>query len=208
MRLALFVEGHTERKVLPAFLKRWLDPRLPQPVGIDVIRFEGWQHYRREVATKVRLQLSGKRSAKTLAAVGLLDLYGPTIYPADKITAQERYRWAKQQLEKEVGHPRFRQHFAVHELEAWLLAQPGSLRPEIAKALPASIQRPETVDFEEPPKKLLARLYRDKLRKPYGEILDGASLFSRLDPETAAARCPYLRLLLEDLLQLAAPGET
>lgn len=205
MRIALFVEGHTERKVLPAFLKRWLDPRLPQPVGIDVIRFEGWQHYRREIATKVRLQLSGKTAGKTLAAFGLLDLYGPTFYPADRLAAEDRYKWAKQHLEKVVGHPRFRQHFAVHELEAWLLAQPQSLRPEISKALPAAIQRPETVDFDEPPKKLLSRLYRDKLKRAYAELIDGATLFSKLDPETAASKCPYLRLLLEDLLQLAAP---
>jgi hypothetical protein len=127
-------------------------------------------------------------------------------YPAERVTAEDRYTWAKQHLEKDVGHPRFRQHFAVHELEAWLLAQPQSLRPEIVKALPASIQRPETVDFNEPPKKLLSRLYRDKLRKPYAELIDGATLFSKLDPETAASKCPYLRALLEDLLKLAAPG--
>ncbi len=43
MKFILFVEGYTEDKVLPQFLKKWLDPRLTQPVGIKTVRFEGWQ---------------------------------------------------------------------------------------------------------------------------------------------------------------------
>ena len=50
MKFILFVEGHTERQVLPAFLKRWLDAQLAQPVGIKVVRFEGWPHYESEIA--------------------------------------------------------------------------------------------------------------------------------------------------------------
>ncbi|AUX46272.1 uncharacterized protein SOCE26_077770 [Sorangium cellulosum] len=42
MKIVLFVEGHTE-KALPELLKRWLDPRLPQPIGIKIARFEGWR---------------------------------------------------------------------------------------------------------------------------------------------------------------------
>ena len=34
MKFVLFVEGYTEDKALPKFLKRWLDPRLGKPVGI------------------------------------------------------------------------------------------------------------------------------------------------------------------------------
>jgi len=34
MKFILFVEGRTEDKALPAFLKKWLDPRLESPVGI------------------------------------------------------------------------------------------------------------------------------------------------------------------------------
>lgn len=42
MKFVLFVEGHTEQKAVPSFLKRWLDPRLRQPVGIRTVRFDGW----------------------------------------------------------------------------------------------------------------------------------------------------------------------
>ncbi len=52
MRFVLFVEGAAE-ETLPAFLKRWLDPRLTRPIRITSVRFEGWGHYREEVAKKV-----------------------------------------------------------------------------------------------------------------------------------------------------------
>lgn len=45
MKIVLFVEGYTEKKALPDFLKRWLDFRLPAPVGIKTVRFEGWSEY-------------------------------------------------------------------------------------------------------------------------------------------------------------------
>ena len=69
MRFILFVEGHTE-KALPAFLKRWLDPRLPQPIGITPVPFKGWRHYRDEIARKVALNLTGKSGADVLGAIG------------------------------------------------------------------------------------------------------------------------------------------
>ena len=42
MKFILFVEGHTESKAVPSFLKRWLDPRLSKPIGIQSVRFDGW----------------------------------------------------------------------------------------------------------------------------------------------------------------------
>lgn len=41
MRFILFVEGYTENKALPQFLKKWLGPKIPNPVGIKTVRFEG-----------------------------------------------------------------------------------------------------------------------------------------------------------------------
>ena len=203
MKLVLFVEGATERASLPDLFKRWLDPRLGQRLGFRVVRFEGWRHYYDEIARKVALNLSGKAGADVVGGVGLLDLYGPTFYPGHTTASAERYAWAKEHLEQRVGHPRFRQHFAVHETEAWLLAQPELLAPEVGRALPGRTALPETVNFDEPPARLLERLYRQKIGRPYRKVIDGASLFRSLSPEKAAERCPNLRRLLEDMLALA-----
>ena len=136
MKFVLFVEGHTEKLAVPQFLKRWLDPRLARPVGIKVSRFEGWNEYARDIRQKVELNLSGKSGSDVIAGIGLLDLYGPTIYPAELADVASRLAWAKEHFERLTGHPRFRQHFAVHELEAWLLAEPAVLPRAVREALP------------------------------------------------------------------------
>jgi hypothetical protein len=183
VKFVLFVEGHTEKAAVPSLLKRWLDPKLARPVRITPVRFEGWAHYRSELAKRVRLHLSGSGGNDVIAAIGLLDLYGPTFYPPDKQAVSDRIKWAKKYFEDQVGSPRFAQHFAVHEIEAWLLADPQNLPRDLRDALPG--KEPEAVNFNEPPGKLLEHLYREKLKRTYGKRLDGSNLFSRLDPAIA-----------------------
>lgn len=43
MKFVRLVEGHTERAVLADFFKRWLDPQVPEPIGIQTVRHDGWQ---------------------------------------------------------------------------------------------------------------------------------------------------------------------
>ncbi len=204
MKLVIFVEGYTEEKVLPKFFKKWLDPQLAQPIGIKVVRFNGWRHYVDEIATKVSLNLSGKIGADVVGAIGLLDLYGPTFYPPHITSAEARYDWAKAHLESKVSDSRFRQHFAVHETEAWLLADPALFPSAVTAALPGRCDKPETVNFNEPPAKLLERLYSEKLRRPYKKVTDGANLFERLSPDTARRKCPYLGRLLAEMNAVAS----
>lgn len=201
MKFVLFVEGHTEKLAVPQFIKRWLDPHLSRPVGIKVSRFEGWNEYARDIRQKVELNLSGKSGSDVIAAIGLLDLYGPTIYPHEIADVAARRAWAKEHFERLTRHPRFRQHFAVHELEAWLLAEPTVLPRAVREALPAT--PPERVNFNEPPAKLLDRLYSNKLNRRYKKTTDGTNLFRMLDPAIAYAKCPHLKLLLDDMLQMA-----
>ncbi len=203
MKFVLFVEGHTEKLIGPALLKRWLDPQLRERVGIKIVRFEGWHDYVKEIRKKVELNLSGKTGADVIACIGLLDLYGPTFYPPGVETADDRWAWAKRHLQDEVGNDLFRQHFAVHELEAWLLADPSILPAAVKNALPGKSERPETINFDEPPAKLLERVYREKLKRRYKKTVDGASLFSRLDPQVAYNKCPYFKRLADDMLELA-----
>jgi hypothetical protein len=102
MKFVLFVEGYTEDKALPKFLKKWLDPRLAQPVGIKVVRFEGWQELVKDTPKKALMHLNGPDKGDIIAVIALMDLYGPTFYPNDKKTGDERYDWAKKDLEKRV----------------------------------------------------------------------------------------------------------
>lgn len=204
MKFLLFTEGFTEKKALPEFLKRWLDPQLKQKAGIKVVRFNGCGQYLEDVAMKAKMHLNGSDGGDIIAVIGLLDLYGPTFYPTEKTTAQDRYDWAKKKIEKAVDHVKFRQHFAVHECEAWLLSDPAGFPTAVKRALkPVQCAQPETVNFNQPPKKLLNKLYGELTGRNYKEVTHGAELFGKLDPDVPYAKCPRLQAMLDDMLALA-----
>lgn len=198
MNFALFVEGKTERAI-PAFLKRWLDPRLSRPVGVAPVNLQGSGGYLKNFAQRARRDLD---SGKLTAVIGLLDLYGaPLSFPPNS-TTDAKYTWAKAELEQRVGHPRFRQHFAVHETEAWLLSDAEIFPAAIRARLENSANQPESVNFQQPPAKLFQQAYR-AVGREYKKVVDGSALFGRLDPNRAYERCPHLRMLLDDMLSLA-----
>ncbi len=204
MKFILFVEGYTEKKALPAFLKRWLDPQLRQPVGIQTVRFEGWAELRKDVRKKAHLYLNGPQQDDILAVIGLLDLYGPTFYPDHLENAEDRNRWAKKDIEDEVNHPRFRQFFLVHEVEAWLLSQPELFPSAVRRAFPGRVSQPESVNFQQPPSELLQKLFKEKLKQTYKKVTHGKNLFDKLDPSVAYNKCPNLLELLDEMLRLAS----
>ncbi|MFM8333787.1 MAG: DUF4276 family protein [Candidatus Methylumidiphilus sp.] len=204
MKFIMFVEGYTEDKALPKFLQRWLDSRLPQRVGIKTIRFEGWSELVKDAPQKAKLHLCGPKGGDIIAVISLLDLYGPTFdYPKDKTSPDEKYDWAKQNIEKQVGQDRFFQFFAVHEVEAWLLSDPRLFPLEIQSAFPSKIKLPETVNCNEPPAKLLERLYPLHIRRKYKKVTNGKDLFDKLDPNIAYDKCPNLKAMLDKMLELA-----
>lgn len=202
MKFVLFVEGHTEQGAIPEFLKRWLDPRLRQEVRIKPVRFEGKDEFLRKIDIRVREHLGSPDGDQILAAIGLLDLYGPA-YPHDRRSAAERYEWGKRRWERKIGSPRFRMFYAVHEIEAFILSDPRILPPGIRDGLPKRIERPESVNFHEPPSKLLERLYLKRLRRSYKKAIDGTKLFRRLDPEVVYAKCPHFASMVDEMLQIA-----
>jgi hypothetical protein len=203
MKFVLLVEGYTEQKAIPAFLKRWLDPRLSQRVGIQIVRFEGWPELVDDMRDRALMYLESPGSTEIIAVIALLDLYGPTIYPDHLDSAEERLAWATKEFESRVGRDRFKVFFAVHEVEAWLLSNPELFPTPIRKALPAKTVRPETVNFDEPPAKLLQRLYRDRSGRTYKKVTNGKALFDQLDPQAVYDKCPHFRQMMEDMLQLA-----
>jgi hypothetical protein len=206
MRFILFVEGHTENKSLPNFLKKWLDPRLDNPVGIRTIRFEGWPELVKDAPLKAKMHLEGPAKDDIIAVISLLDLYGPTFYPHHVEKYDDRYEWGKKYIEDMVNQPRFFQFFAVHEVEAWLLSQPGIFPLKVKDALSEKTKTPELVNFNEPPAKLLERLYPLHIKKTYKKVVNGKELFDKLDPNIAYHKCPKLKELLDKMLELAQPG--
>ncbi len=205
-QIALFVEGDTERgearrRTLPGFIHNWLDPQLPQGrrVGITPVKFQGVSNYLDGLQKKVALYLDDGRAN---FVVGLVDLCG---IPASRIDLSQ-YATVKDKIVAARAHmrsivpkeyrDRFRQHFAVHEVEAWLLAYPeewpAAVRDQITR------RAPEQVDLTEPPAKFLKRILGR-----YKKTTTAMNLFPKVDPQVAIDKCPFLRQFMEDLLSLA-----
>ncbi len=203
MKFVFFVEGYTEQKALPKLLRSWLNPRLNERIGIDVVRCEGCAELLKDLRKRVRLYLESPNGRDIIAVVALLDLYGPDILPRGLTSVEERVRWATSRYLEQVSDQRFRMFFAVHEIEAWLLSDPTHLPPTVQHALLGKARQPETVDFDTPPSKLLDRLYRQAENRAYSKLRDGATLFGRLSAETVYEKCPHFREMMDDLLTLA-----
>jgi len=88
MKFILFVEGPTEQRAVPKFLKRWLDNKLKLKIGIKVVKFQGWAKMVNDMPKKTQMYLEGPDQHDIIAVIGLLDLYGPTFYPTNKKTSK------------------------------------------------------------------------------------------------------------------------
>ena len=147
--------------------------------------------------------LDGPDAGELVGVVGLLDLYGLDIYPPNVTTVQQRYEWGVRHFQDQVDRDKFRMFFAVHEFEAWILGQPDILPRAVRDSLPPKTAKPEKVDFDEPPAKLLNRLYLSCTRKSYKKTTYGKQLFDRLDPNVVVEACPYLKEMLGQMLTMA-----
>lgn len=208
MRVLLFVEGETERDGLPPLLARLIRETADVNVKVQPICFRGAQNYLKEIATKVGLYLKDPKARDIVAAVGFVDLYGLNIpLPNwEKASTADKVAIGRKHIESEVGNARFRQYFAVHETEALILADTEQLPPEVRKSLPGKCIRPEEVNHDQPPSKLLDRLYRDKVGRPYRKTVDGINLLRSLSYSSLVAKCPYFRAMLDDLTALIKAG--
>lgn len=203
MKFILFVEGETEGIAVGPFLKRWLDAELEKPVGLKVVRFQGAGELIR-VAPERALRALNSPKGDVLAVFALLDLYEcPLPYPSHQMTVDERIKWGKEYMEKRIGHPRFRQFFAVHETEARLLSDVSTFPTQFQASLTAKSRNPEAVNFDEPPATLLENLYRTRIPSGYQKTTEGPALFRKLNPQMAYDRCPSLKALLDEMLLLA-----
>ena len=132
-----------------------------------------------------------------------MDLYGlgDVIDLSRFVTVEDKITASRNQFEKIIPRNyrnRFRQHFAVHELEAWLLAYPNEW-PEIIREQLRKIKEPEKVNFQESPAKLLKRL----MKKRYSKTVFASKISPKVDPDVADQKCPNLRLMLNEILEVA-----
>jgi hypothetical protein len=203
VKFVLFVEGTTEKLGLPEFLGRWMnDPKhgLPRRVGFNVVAFDGCPNLEKKSTSFAESRLSVEGANEIIAVIGIMDLHGSS-FNNQSLSVNERTKKGQLLMEKAVGKLKFRQHFAVHDVEAWLLSDPR-IFPEKMQGDIKRKPRPEMVNGRQPPGKYLESIYH-KHGESYRKALYGAKLFAALDPNIAYAKCPHLKMMLDDMLKLA-----
>lgn len=97
MRFVLFVEGDTEQKSLPQFLKRWLDPRLGTALGVKPIIIGTWSA---KACRLIQAGLDEPRQPDIVEGIGLLDLYGLPSSRDMRSVVEEWYRAKVEEIER------------------------------------------------------------------------------------------------------------
>ena len=199
MKFVMLVEGKTEKGVLQQFLDRFLNKKLENRVGVKIAIAVSLK----DLKIKATNYLTSPNSSDYIAVIGLRDLYGFEEIKRGNRSKDEFYTYAIDKIEKEINQPKFKMFFAVHELEAWLFSQPDIFHRKIQSQIKHIGSQPEQINFDHPPAKLLGEIYRNHLGKNYGKTTDGWNLFNSLDPGVACEKCPKLKEMLDEMLELA-----
>jgi Domain of unknown function (DUF4276) len=198
VRIAVIVEGETERVFLP-FLRSFLESRIPGRMPRLVPRpFDG------RIPTSARLKRlverlinDGIHSAD--AVIALTDVYTGTIPPqfVDAADAKAKMRaWVGQ-------NPNFHPHAAQYDFDAWLLPYWPKIQQLAGSNRASPGPNPEQVNHDNPPAHRLREAFRSGSRgRAYVKPRDAGRILKDQDLLVAVQNCPELKSLVNTILTL------
>ena len=196
MRIALIVEGRTEKAFLP-FLRDFLRIRLPNAMpNIDPLPYNGRIPTGEKLRRVVDKLLSGPQAANKVVA--LTDVYTGT-QPPDFVDAAD----AKAKMRRWVGtEPRFHPHTAQYDFEAWLLPFWPSIQRLAGHNRACPPGNPEDVNHNNPPAHRIGEIFEiGKCRHSYVKPRDAARILRENDLSVAVGRCSELKELVNTILR-------
>ena len=216
----VLVEGQTEERFVNECLRPYLEEKelVLVPTKVTTSRPIGAAHHKGGVTSygKVRgdlRRLLGNKGASVVTT--LLDYYAlpMDLGMADRSTRpapRSRVEHVEAAWATEVRDRRFVPHIVLHELEAWVFADPAQLAPhmfnddEAAVAAIAAIARehatPEDIDDgrDTAPSRRLKRAFR-----PYQKTLHGVEALKAIGVEGICRACPHAAAWLDLLVAVA-----
>ena len=202
MRIALIIEGDTERAFLP-HLRRFLQGHLPNRMPrLDPFPYDG------RIPTRGKLQrvvnnLLNDRKRPADHVIALTDVYTGSP-PPDFLNAQD----AKHKMREWVGpNERFHPHAAQYDFEAWLLPYWDDIQQLARHNRNAPPGNPELVNHDNPPSHRISEIFRiGKCRGHYVKPRDAGRILRDNDLSVAIDQCPELKALVNTIL--SASGGT
>ncbi|MBI4384984.1 MAG: DUF4276 family protein [Nitrospinae bacterium] len=198
MKIALIVEGKTEKAFMPhlrKYLERHLAGCMP---SLDPLPYGGriptGDQLKRIVSNLLE---NGRNPADHVIA--LTDVYTGPQSPDFK-DAQD----AKTKMRQWVGNePRFHPYAAQHEFEAWLLPYWSCIQKLAGRNKAAPSSTPETVNHHNPPSRRIKEIFRiGQHRNHYIKPRDADRILRDNDLGVAVSQCPELKALINTILSV------
>lgn len=199
MRIALIVEGRTERAFLPA-LRRYLTASLADNMpNIDVKPQDGRIPKGEELKRLVEKLLSGPRAYD--AVIALTDVYtNKDLNKRDFTDAEDAKRKMREWVE---GNPQFYPHAAQHDFEAWLLPYWDTIKAMAGHNRNAPPGKPEDVNHDKSPAYHIAEIFRIGVKRDkYVKPREAAAILDKNDLGVAISQCPELKSFINTILTL------
>ena len=193
MRIAILVEGQTEKVFLP-FVRQFLNNRHQGPLPkLRSIKYDG----------RIPKEEKLKRCVENLLrdgddyVIALTDVYTGTDDFKDAADAKQKMKdWAG-------NNNRFHPHAAQHDFEAWLLPYWDDIKKIAKHNKNAPSGQPESVNHNNPPSWHLKELFRVGAgTRDYIKTRDAKKILEGKDLRIAADACPELKSFLNTILTL------
>lgn len=192
MTIRVYTEGEAEEKALGPLLRRELEALRDCRWRIETRCVPGKERLLKQIAKRVRLAVE---TDGVDAVFALVDFH-PDTRPLEELKAE-----MGRHVDKD-HRGRFHPHVAVHDLEAWILADHGPLQRRLHTAL-KGWDSPESVDMLKPPKRHINELFLSHIRHAYKETIDAPKLLGQADTNLIARKCPHFKAFRDDLLSVA-----
>ncbi|MBF0147040.1 MAG: DUF4276 family protein [Magnetococcales bacterium] len=196
MRIALIVEGKTEKVFIPhlrSFLHRELEGRMP---ALDPFPYDG----RIPKEDKLRRIVNSLFRQRADHVIALTDVY-TGIKPPEFIDATDAKHKMRQWVPNE---PRFHPHAAQYDFEAWLLPYWPAIQRLAGHNRSAPKGVPESVNHDNPPAHRIQQLFAaGHCRQHYSKPRDAGRILRESDLSVAIGQCPELKSLVNTILVLS-----
>lgn len=199
MRIAIIVEGKTERAFMP-YLRGYLETRLAgQMPRLDPVPYDG-RIPTDDKLKRVVVNLLTNRNRPADHVIALTDVYTGT-HPPEFTDAAD----AKGKMRRWVGDdPRFHPHAAQYDFEAWLLPYWETIQRLAGHNRAAPGGSPEDVNHTNPPAHRLREIFQiGDCRDSYVKPRDAGRILKESDLPVAVSRCPELKAFVNTILAVS-----
>ena len=198
MRIAILVEGQTERAFKPyllAYLKTRLAGQMPK---LDFMPYDG----RIPTGDKLKRHVQNLLDNRTQPADAVIAL--TDVYTGSKPLEFENAEDAKKKMRDWVGvEKRFHPHVALHDFEAWLLPFWEKIQKLAGSNRKSPGSSPEKVNHLKSPAQRLNEVFRvGSKRSRYVKVRDAGRILKDEDLSVSISACPELKAFVDRIIML------